>query len=145
MCNITLDLLALNPYEFQHSQLVTLWKLVILAMKVILSLSCQINKVGLNLRIKKIARWRCHTEVSKRNIKKLNYWCMPRGVGEVKIYSRTPLTIVWWCGAQILSSIWVRFKKPWESIDFWCFFFKFWQFFEVSSNFGQSYTQQIYL
>ena len=50
---------------------------------------------GFNLRVmKKSARWLCHTEKSKTNIKKLisPLLMCPRGV---KISGRTPLTIFW--------------------------------------------------
>ena len=96
---------------------------------------------GFNLRVmKKSARWLCHTEKSKTNIKKLISPLLTRTQGSqgCQKMRQDPLNMPCevWC-ANIAPKL-KNIQKTLRKQGFLMIFFQFWQLFAVSTIWGQS-------
>ena len=112
--------------------------------KVILSLFIHVKSIkvisGFNLRKwKKSARWLCHTEKSKTNLKKLISPLLtrpqgPQGCQKMRHHPLNKLMEVW------CANIEPKLQKVWKTVRkqaFLTIFFQFWRFFKVSSILAQ--------
>ena len=134
--------LALIPFKLQYSQLVSLWKSSHSGYKkwYCHCYTCQINKGDIWLQFenneKKSARWRCDTEKSKTNTKKLISPLLthPQGCQGCQKMHQDLLNMLFevWCAkiAPKLKNIRKCLRKQ--------FFFSILTIFEVCAFFGQS-------
>ena len=117
----------------------------------ILSLLIDVKSIkvifGFNLmiRMKKIARWRCGTKISKTNLKTIISPLLTRhrSARGVKKLERPNWRSLWWVRALKFSPNWIKFEKPSENKVSLTFFVQFWQLFTVSSILAESYRSNL--